>query len=84
MLSKFKTGDKVISLKSDLSLGLTKNASYKVLSTVSEEDGNYVKITADTNIWHHFNENRFILDTPKNRRKLQIFKMFEPYGKEEE
>jgi len=80
MLSKFKAGDKVICLKP--SLGLTKNASYKVLNTLNEEDGNYVKIIADTNSWHHFNEKRFILDTPKNRRRLQIEKMFELYDKE--
>lgn len=84
MLNRFKTGDEIICIKTSDGIGLTRGVSYKVLNTKYMLDEAFVEINNNVNQPRFLSEDRFILDTPKNRRKLQIFKMFELYGKEEE
>ena len=84
MLGKFKAGDEIICIKTSDNIGVTRGVSYEVLHASVKLGERFVEIKNDVNTLRNLNENRFILDTPKNRRKLQIFKMFELYGKEEE
>lgn len=76
MLCKFKNNDTVLSLNTVDSAGLTRGVPYQIFRTKAD----LVEVKNNIGIYRWFGDKRFCLDTPENRRKLQIKKMFENYG----
>lgn len=82
MLNRFKAGNIIVSFKTNDKIGITEGNSYEVLEIRIHFHERFVLIKNDVNTLRELNENRFYLDTPENRRKLQIKKMFELYNVE--
>ncbi len=81
MSRKFNIGDEVICINASNNDNLTKYNKYEVLNTRYQMDAPFVQVINNIGNDQYLHEDRFCLDTPENRRKLQIEKMFESYGK---
>ena len=80
MSRKFNIGDKLLSLETNRHIFTTKNVIYTVLDVSVHHVYPFIFIQGNDGIIRELNEKRFCLDTPENRRKLQIEIMFEKHG----